>query len=193
MNFEAGDVRFVDQNGDGFINEADMVEIGDPNPDFYGRLYTTLTYKGFTLNATLTGSYGGDIFNYQRMILESGSRFMNQTVAMVNRWTCEGQVTDIPSASYGDPMQNSRFSDRWIEDGSYIRLKNVTLSYKIPVDNAIIHGITVWGAANNVVTFTKYLGSDPEFSLSNNILTQGIDRGLLPLSRNFSLGVKINL
>ncbi len=193
MNFEAGDVRFVDQNGDGFINEADMVEIGDPNPDFYGRLYTTLTYKGFTLNATLTGSYGGDIFNYQRMILESGSRFMNQTVAMVNRWTCEGQVTDIPSANYGDPMQNSRFSDRWIEDGSYIRLKNVTLSYRIPVDNAIIHGITVWGAANNVVTFTKYLGSDPEFSLSNNILTQGIDRGLLPLSRNFSLGVKINL
>ena len=118
---------------------------------------------------------------------------MNQTVAVVNRWTCEGQVTTVPNAAFGDPMGNSRFSDRWIEDGSYLRLKNVTLSYRIPINTAVLHGITIWGAANNVFTLTKYLGSDPEFSMSNNILTQGIDRGLLPQSRNFSLGVKINL
>ena len=85
------------------------------------------------------------------------------------------------------------FSDRWIEDGSYLKLKNVTLSYKLPVYNQYIKGITVWGAANNLLTLTNYLGSDPEFSTSNNILTQGIDRGLLPQSANFSLGVKINL
>ena len=90
-------------------------------------------------------------------------------------------------------MGNACFSGRWIEDGSYLRLKNVTLSYKLPVSNSYIQGITVWGAANNLFTLTNYLGADPEFSMSTNILTQGIDRGLLPQSPNFSLGVKINL
>ena len=192
-DFEAGDMKFIDMNGDKIIDDKDMVQIGDPNPDFYGRFNTQASFKGFTLSATFNYSYGGDVFNYQRMVLESGSRFMNQTVAVVNRWTCEGQVTTVPNAAFGDPMGNSRFSDRWIEDGSYLRLKNVTLSYRIPINTAVLHGITIWGAANNVFTLTKYLGSDPEFSMSNNILTQGIDRGLLPQSRNFSLGVKINL
>ncbi|MBR4842730.1 MAG: SusC/RagA family TonB-linked outer membrane protein [Bacteroidaceae bacterium] len=191
--FEAGDVKFVDMNGDAIINEKDMVKIGDPNPDFYGRLFTNLNIKNFTLSATMTYKLGGDVFNYQRMILESGSRFMNQTVAVTNHWTCEGQVTDYPKLVYGDPHQNGRFSDRWIEDGSYLRLKNVTLSYRIPVVNDYLHGITVWCAGNNLLTFTKYLGSDPEFSLSNDAYTMGIDRGLLPQSRNFSLGIKINL
>lgn len=191
--FEAGDVKFIDNTPDKMIDDKDMVQIGDPNPDLYGRFTTSLSFKGLTLSATFNAVSGNDVFNYQRMILESGSRFMNQTIAMVNRWTCEGQVTSVPSLAFEDPMGNARFSDRWIEDGSYLRLKNVTLSYKIPVNNAIIHGITVWGAANNLFTLTKYLGSDPEFSMSNNILTQGIDRGLLPQSRNFSLGVKINL
>lgn len=191
--FAAGDMHFVDQNGDGEINAKDMVKIGDPNPDFYGRFSTQASYKALTLSATFSYTYGNDVFNYQRMILESGSRFMNQTIAVVNRWTCEGQVTDVPQIEYQDKMQNSRFSDRWIEDGSYLRLKNVTLSYKVPVSNEYIKGITVWGAANNIFTLTNYLGSDPEFSMSNNMLYQGIDRGLVPQTRNFSLGVKINL
>ncbi|MBO7588011.1 MAG: SusC/RagA family TonB-linked outer membrane protein [Bacteroidaceae bacterium] len=191
--FEAGDVKFIDMNGDAIINEKDMVKIGDPNPDFYGRLFTNLNVKNLTLSATMTYKIGGDVYNYQRMILESGSRFMNQTLAVTNHWTCEGQVTDYPKLVYGDPHQNSRFSDRWIEDGSYLRLKNVTLSYRIPVVNEYLHGITVWCAGNNLLTLTRYLGSDPEFSLSNNAYTMGIDRGLVPQSRNFSLGIKINL
>jgi len=191
--FEAGDVKFVDMNGDAIINEKDMVKIGDPNPDFFGRIFTNFNVKNLTLSATMTYKVGGDIYNYQRMILESGSRFLNQTVAVTNHWTCEGQVTDYPKVVYGDPHQNGRFSDRWIEDGSYLRLKNVTLSYRIPVVNEYLHGITVWCAGNNLLTFTKYLGSDPEFSLSNDAYSMGIDRGLLPQSRNFSLGVKINL
>ncbi len=193
MDFKAGDIHFVDKNRDNVIDEKDMVKIGDPNPDLYGRIFTTLSVQRFTLSATLNYSLGNDIFNYERMVLESGSRFNNQTITMANRWRYEGQQTDIPAIAYGDPMQNSRFSDRWIEDGSYLRLRNVTLSYKLPVSNAIIQGITVWGSANNLFTITNYLGSDPEFSMSNNILTQGIDRGLLPQSRNFSLGIKINL
>lgn len=191
--FEAGDIRFIDSNNDKEINSKDMVLLGDPNPDLYGRIFSTLHVKNFALSATFTYSLGGDIYNYNRMLLESGSRFHNQTVALTNRWTCEGQVTTIPRIQYDDPLNNARFSDRWIEDGSYLRLKNVTLSYKVPYSNSYIQGITVWGAANNLFTLTNYLGSDPEFSMSTNILTQGIDRGLMPQSRNFSLGIKINL
>lgn len=191
--FVAGDMIFVDNEADGIINEKDMVQIGDPNPDFYGRIFTNVSVKNFTLSATMAYSLGGDIYNYQRMLLESGSRFMNQTVAMTNRWIAEGQVTDIPRADFGDSHQNARFSDRWIEDGSYLKLKNVTLSYRIPISSTYLQGLTVWGSANNLFTITKYLGADPEFSSSNNVLLRGIDRGLVPQSTNFSLGLKINL
>ena len=170
-----------------------MVEIGDPNPDFYGRINTKLAVKNFTLSATMAYSIGGDIYNYQRMLLESGSRFMNQSLAMTNRWTVEGQQTDVPRATFGDPHQNARFSDRWVEDGSYLKLKNVTLSYKIPIHSTYLQGVTVWGSANNLFTMTKYLGSDPEFVSGNEVLMRGIDRGLVPQSANFSLGLKINL
>lgn len=193
--FEAGDVIFVNVDGDAenLINEKDMTIIGDPNPDFYGRIFTKVGVKNLSLSATFTYSVGGDIYNYERMLLESSSRFMNQTLAGVNRWTAEGQVTDMPKAVFGDPHQNNRFSDRWIEDGSYMRLKNITLSYKIPIMSTYLQGVTVWCSANNLFTLTKYLGSDPEFSSSNNVLTRGVDRGLLPQSTNFSLGLKINL
>ena len=193
--FVAGDVKFVNVDGDAanVIDNKDMTIIGDPNPDYYGRIFTRMGLKNLTLSATFTYSMGGDIYNYERMILESGSRFMNQTVAMTNRWTAEGQVTDVPRASFGDPHDNARFSDRWIEDGSYLRLKNITLSYNIPMSNSYLQGITIWGSANNLATWTKYLGADPEFSSSNNVLTRGVDRGLLPQSTNFSLGLKINL
>ena len=191
--FEAGDVHFVDQNGDKMIDKNDMVQIGDPNPDFYGRLSTRLGMGNFSVSATFTYSVGGDIYNYERMLLESGSRFMNQSMAMTNHWMVEGQQTEVPRIVFGDPRQNARFSDRWIEDGSYMRLKNVTLSYKIPVHSTYLQGVTVWGAANNLFTMTKYLGADPEFVSGNNVLLRGIDRGLAPQSANFSLGLKINL
>lgn len=191
--FEAGDVKFVDQNGDGVINLDDRVIIGNPNPDFYGNFNTCLSYKNFSLNAIFNYSLGNDVYNYQRALLESGSSFYNQTMAMTNRWKVEGHETDIPRATYGDPKGNNRFSDRWIEDGSYIRLKDITLSYKVPVSASWLQGLTVWCAGTNLLTFTKYLGSDPEFSFSNNVLYQGIDNGLLGQSRSFHLGVKINL
>ncbi len=193
QKFVAGDMKFVDVDGNHVIDKADMVEIGDPTPDLYGRIFANFAYKRFKLNATLAYSIGGDVYNYQRMLLESGSRFMNQTVAVTNRWTAEGQVTDMPRAEFGDPHGNSRFSDRWIEDGSYLKLKNITLSYDIPIFSTYLQGLTIWGSANNLFTITNYLGSDPEFSCSNNILTRGIDRGLVPQTANFSLGLKINL
>ena len=190
---EAGDVKFVDQNGDGLISVADRVIIGNPNPDIYGNISSNLNYKNFSLSATFNYSLGNDVYNYQRALLESGSSFYNQTVAVTNRWKVEGHETDIPKATYGDPKGNNRFSDRWIEDGSYIRLKDVTLSYKIPVSASWLQGLTVWASGTNLLTFSKYLGSDPEFSFSNNVLYQGIDNGLLGQSRSFHVGVKINL
>lgn len=191
--FQAGDVRFVDLNNDGKIDDSDRTIIGNATPDIYGNIFTHVSWKNLALDVNFNYSLGGDVYNYNRRELESGSRFMNQTTALLNRWSHEGQVTDIPKATYGDPMGNSRFSDRWIEDGSYLRLKNVTLSYKLPINNTYIQGISVWAQANNLVTFSKYLGSDPEFSMSNGVLMQGIDCGLLSQSRSLLLGVKINL
>ena len=191
--FAAGDVKFIDQNGDNVINLQDRVIIGNPNPDIYGNITSNLMYKNFSLSATLNYSWGNDVYNYQRSLIESGSSFYNQTTAMTNRWRTEGDVTDVPRATYGDPKGNNRFSDRWIEDGSYIRLKDITLSYKVPVQASWLQGLTVWCAGTNLLTLTNYLGSDPEFSFSNNVLYQGIDNGLLGQSRSFQLGVKINL
>lgn len=191
--FGAGDMKFVDHVADGIINEKDMVVIGDPNPDLYGNLYSNLSYKRFTLNMNFNYSYGNDIYNYQRSQLESGSQFFNQTTALNRRWIAEGQQTDIPKATFGDPMGNSRFSDRWIEDGSYFRLRSVTLSYELPVNSVWLQGLTFWATGNNLLTFTNYLGSNPEVWSGNSVLYQGIDRGLTPQGRSVLMGIKINL
>ena len=195
-DFRAGDVHFVDQNGDGWINEADRVKIGDPNPDLYGNIFTTLNYKRFTLDVNFKYSLGNDIYNYQRMQLESGNNIWNQTTAVVNRWRGEGQITNQPRVMSTESLfwvNNERFSDRWIEDGSYLKLKQVRLSYELPISYSWLQGLSVWGEANNVFTLTKYLGSDPEVTAGNGVLYQGIDAGLLPQYRSFNLGLTINL
>ena len=118
---------------------------------------------------------------------------MNQSTALQRRWRAEGQQTDIPCITFQDPMGNSRFSDRWIEDGSYLRLKSVTLSYDLPLNSEYIQGLQFWIQANNVFTATKYLGADPEFAMTGNVIGQGIDVGRLAQSRSLVAGVKINL
>ncbi len=194
--FKAGDVIFEDINGDHEINEADKVIIGDPNPDIYGNLFLNLNWKRFTLGAVFNYSLGNDVYNYQRSVLNSGSTLYNQQVAEVGHWRYENQEATLPRVEYGDPMGNNRFSDRWIEDGSYLRLKNVQLSYVIPIPEAWqswLQGISVWAEGGNLFTLTKYTGSDPEFSVANSQLYQGIDAGTLAQGRTFSMGVKINL
>lgn len=191
--YKAGDIHFADLNGDHQITEADREFIGDPNPDIYGNIFTTLSYKHLKLDLRFNYSYGNDVYNYQRAQLESGSRFMNQTTALLRRWQVEGQQTDIPQLSFQDPMGNSRFSNRWIEDGSYLRLKTVTLSYDLPMNNEYIQGFQFWIQANNLFTLTKYLGSDPEFTMTSNVIGQGIDVGQLNQSRSIVAGIKIKL
>ncbi|MDP4270148.1 MAG: SusC/RagA family TonB-linked outer membrane protein, partial [Bacteroidota bacterium] len=192
-SFTAGDIHFVDVNKDGMIDAKDKQVIGNPNPDVYGTVSSKLTYRRLTLNTLFTYSFGNDIYNYQRSQLESGSNFYNQSTTMLSRWTGDGQHTLQPKAVYDDPEGNARFSDRWIEDGSYFRLKTVSLSYNVPLKVKFLDGLTIWASANNLLTFTKYLGSDPEFSARNSVYYQGIDNGLVPQSKSYYLGVKINL
>ena len=208
--FGAGDMHFVDTNGDGLITDGtmtfvredgtsyvpadDRVIIGDPNPDIYGNIFANFNFlQHWTLGFRFNYSVGNDVYNYQRYVLEAGHSFLNQTTAVCRRWIAEGQTTDIPQAVYGDPMGNSRFSDRWIEDGSFLKLKNVTLSYNLPITNEYFQGLTIWAAANNLFTISKYLGNDPEVSCGNASLLQGIDAGYTNPGRSFTLGIKINL
>lgn len=196
QNFTAGDVHFVDQNGDGCIDENDKVILGNPNPDFYGNIFAALNWKNFTLDMGFNFSVGNDVYNYQRSIVNSGSTFYNQQVAEVGHWRYEGHEATLPKLAYGDPMGNNRFSDRWIEDGSYLRLKNVRMSYRIPVPESWtswLQSMSVWGEAQNVFTLTRYTGNDPEFSIGNSVMYQGIDCGNLAQSRAFVVGLKINL
>jgi hypothetical protein len=142
-NFGAGDVRFVDQDGDGVITDADKVVIGNPNPDIYGNIYSSLTWKNLRLDVNFKYCLGNDIYNYQRSELEGLNTTFNQTTAALRRWTHEGQVTDMPKACYTDSelwRNNERMSDRWIEDGSFLKLKNVRLTYKIPYSNSWLLG-----------------------------------------------------
>ena len=196
QNFTAGDVHFVDQNGDGCIDEHDKKVIGNPNPDFYGNIFASLNWKRFTLDMGFNFSVGNDVFNYQRSILNAGSNFYNQQVAEMNHWRYEGHQASLPKLAFGDPMGNNRFSDRWIEDGSYLRMKNVRLTYQVPIPESWtswLQGFSVWGEAQNVFTLTEYTGNDPEFSIGNSVMYQGIDCGNIAQSRAFVLGLKINL
>jgi TonB-linked SusC/RagA family outer membrane protein len=189
-SFGAGDIRFKDINGDKIIDENDREVIGDPNPEFFGGITNRFIYKKIQLEALFTFSKGNDVFNYLRYRLESASGVENQLQSVVNRWRADGQVTNMPKATYGDPMGNSRFSNRWIEDGSYFRLRSLSLSYELPVKEGFIKNATVYAVGNNLLTFTKYMGYDPEFSASPSPFAQGIDTGLDPQFKSVTLGVK---
>ncbi|HEY6914233.1 MAG TPA: SusC/RagA family TonB-linked outer membrane protein [Paludibacter sp.] len=193
MPFTAGDMKFVDRDGNHIINEADMTVIGDPNPDFVGSFTNRLQWKRFTLNALFGFSVGNSVYNALRANLESLSNLDNQTIAAIYRWRVDGQVTNTPKAVWGDPMHNSRFSDRWIEDGSYVRLKSITLAYDLPLKTGFINSAQIYVTGNNLLTFTKYLGYDPEFSTGVSPLYYGIDSGVSAQPRTILVGIKVGL
>ena len=184
-----GDIRFKDLNNDGVINENDRTVIGDPNPDWLFSMVNTFSWKGFDLSVYLQGVAGNDIFNANSISTEGMSSAHNQTASVKYRWVGYGTSTVMPRAVYGDPNHNARISDRFVEDGSYLRLKNITLSYtfpakwtqKISVDNA-----RIYLSCENVATLTRYSGFDPEVGIN------GIDGNRYPISRTFSLGVNFN-
>jgi hypothetical protein len=145
------------------------------------------------MDALLTFSSGNDIYNYTRRILVSQSGYENQLQVVNNRWRAQGQVTDVPRAEYGDPAGNSRFSDRWIEDGSYLRLRTISVTYNLPISGKGIKSARIYVTGNNVFTITNYLGYDPEFSTNGNVFSQGTDIGLEPQFRTIQLGIRLGL
>ncbi len=182
-----GDIRFKDLNNDGVINDKDRAIIGNPNPKFTFSLNNTFTYKNFDLTIFLQGSYGNDILNANRMYTESMSVIQNQSTAVLGRWTGAGTSNDMPRAIFGDPNQNSRVSDRYVEDGSYVKLKNINLSYTLPkgVFGENFKMVKIFVSAQNLVTWTKYSGFDPEVPVN------GIDNGTYPLTRTVSFGLNV--
>jgi hypothetical protein len=188
----AGDIRFIDIEGNHIIDEEDKQIIGDPNPDFTGLLFTRIFIKGFTFDASIYFCYGNEVYNFVRHQLESFKNHYNQTQLALNRWQTEGQETDVPRAVWNDPIGNSRFSDRWIEDGSFIRLKSVTLGYDIPSVRGI-KDLQVFITGENLLTLTNYLGMDPEFGYFGNTLNKGIDMGLMPQTMKIYAGIKLGL
>jgi hypothetical protein len=190
--FVAGDVHFYDKTGDGIIDNQDREVIGSATPDFYGSFFTRFEYKQFALDMTFAYSVGNDAYNAVRRITESGNSFANQAKSVNRRWLMEGQQTDMPRVQYNDRVGNNAFSDRWIEDASYLKLRDVTFSYtwQKPLWN-FIQGGTAFITGQNLITFTKYLGLDPEFSYSYSPMMQGVDYAKATAPRAVKVGVNL--
>ena len=196
--FQAGDAIFEDISGpngepDHVINNYDKTVIGSSIPSSFGGLFTSFSYKRWTLGAIIQFVYGNEIFNYLRYKNEQMTGLENQSQDVLNRWQYDGQETDVPRALWNDPVGNSAFSNRWIEDGSYMRLKNISLSYRIPNQFLVFTNAEFYISASNIFTLSKYLGYDPEFGFSQLQIHQGIDYGMAPQSRQFIAGIRIGL
>lgn len=193
LKFQAGDVRFIDSNNDHIIDYNDKQIIGNPFPDFSGGFSSEFTYQNVSLRAHFTFSYGNDVYSNVRMNMESMKDYSNQTTAVLNRWVYDGQDTDIPRLAYNDPIGNSSFSDRWIEDGSYLRLSELRFTYKVPKKFLMFRNASFYVSGNNLFTLTKYLGYDPEFAYSTAFYGRGADYGMVPQYRSIFVGFRVGL
>lgn len=197
-NTSAGDIRFVDINNDGVINNDDKTYIGNPTPDKIYGFTGSLDYKNFDLSTFFQGVSGNKIFNASVRYDKIGG---NRPSSILNRWTGEGTSTTEPKVSLTDPNQNARVSDRFIEDGSFLRMKNIQLGYTLPkalLERMKFDKLRVYVSAQNLLTWTKYSGFDPEIGATGsdettgtNDLDIGIDRGFYPASRTFLGGIQL--
>jgi len=209
-----GDYIFKDVNNDGVINEKDRDYIGNPAPDFTFGVGNTFSFQGFDINILLTGSYGNDVVNYQRRWLENPRENTNLLTSALGYAQLElidptgpndyrnVQITGgdpyMPriAASSAASSSNYRFSDRFVEDGSYVRVKNISIGYNLPkslYSKWGISNIKVYSNAQNVLTFTKYKGYDPEVgSINQDALLSGIDNGRYPSPMITTLGLNVN-
>ena len=192
QRFQAGDIHYDDTNNDGVIDSDDRVVIGSATPDFFGSFFSRFEYKNFALDLTFAYSFGNDAYNAVRRVSESSSDFSNQATSVNRRWLMEGQNTDMPRVRYNDRIGNNAFSDRWIEDASYVKLRDITFSYSWnkPLWNFIQSG-TIFVTGQNLLCFTDYLGLDPEFSYSYSSLMQGVDYAKATAPRSVKLGVNL--
>ena len=183
-----GSLKYKDLNGNGIFDTNDRSAIGDPNPDFTFGFTNQFKYKGLYLDVLITGSQGNDIFNASRLDLELMNDFKNQSVAVLDRWTTPGQITNIPKAKDADALH---ISDRFVEDGSYVKLKAVTLGYNFKNAFKGVSNLNVYVTGQNLHTWTNYSGFDPEVNAySGTPGVIGIDYGTYPQVRTFIFGIK---
>lgn len=190
---QPGDEKYKDLDGDGNISGGDKTIIGNALPTHFGGFGNTFTYKNFQLSAFLQWSYGNDILNANRLVFEQMDRpNQNQLATTLNRWTPENQDTDMFRAG-GQGFED--ISSRIVEDGSYLRLKTVNLSYKLSkdvVEKLKMNSIELYLSGQNLITWTNYSGFDPEVSVENSLITPGIDYSAYPKHRIFSFGVNVS-
>ena len=192
-----GDVVYADKNFDGEITTDDRTKVGNPHPDFIGGITNTFGYKGIDLNIFFQGSYGNDMFNGSRLFLESLQGGDNQLAIVNRRWQKPGDITPIPDAT-SDPVRaasNKRVSSRFIEDGSYLRLKNLTLGYSFNKEllrSKKISGLRIYFSGQNLLTFTNYSGLDPEVNYrGNENAVIGTDFFTYPQARAYTFGLNL--
>ncbi|MBO5499730.1 MAG: TonB-dependent receptor [Bacteroidales bacterium] len=189
---ETGMIMYEDYNKDGKINNSDKQYIGNANPLFTGGMTNTLSWKGLSLSVLMTASVGNDIYNASKIDMMSMLTGANQIKDVVRRWRVPGMITDVPKAGEVD---NLKTSSRWIEDGSYLKIKNITLAYDIKhpaLKRANIARIQPYITLDNMITFTKYSGYDPEMSQYTSATSMGVDWGTYPCVRSVVFGVNID-
>lgn len=189
---ETGMIIYEDYNGDGKISNADKHYIGDANPLFTAGLTNSVSWKGLSLSVLMTASVGNDIYNASMIDLVGMCSGANQITDVLRRWRVPGQITDIPKSN---EIDNLKTSTRWIEDGSYLKIKNITLSYNIThpaLKKANIARIQPYITLDNMITFTNYSGYDPEMSQYTSATSMGIDWGTYPCVRSVVFGVNID-
>jgi TonB-linked SusC/RagA family outer membrane protein len=187
---QPGDVRFVDVNGDGYVNDNDRTMIGKGMPDWTAGLTMSADWKGIDLTLFFQGSFGNDVFDY---CMRGDIPAQNRPGWVLDRWIGEGTSNRIPRMTNANPNQNWRSSDLWVKDGSFVRLKTAQLGYTFPakwMKVVFIKNFRVYVAGENLLTFTKYEGFDPEMA-SDGYTTIGVDRGIYPQSRTITLGASI--
>jgi TonB-dependent starch-binding outer membrane protein SusC len=193
-----GDIRFKDLNADGKIDGTDRTFLGSYLPKFSYGLNWGGTYKNFDFAVYLQGVNGNKIYNGVKVIGQGMLRLFNATTDVLDAWTPQNTDTDVPRAVSGDPNQNTRTSDRFIEDGSYLRIKNISIGYTFSseslkqISNNVVSRVRIYVSSQNLLTFTKYTGFDPEVaSRGNNLLNNGIDFGQYPQARTVLFGVNL--
>jgi TonB-linked SusC/RagA family outer membrane protein len=191
-----GDVKWADISGDKRITADDRDIIGNNQPDFIYGLTNSFSYKGFDLNIAIQGTQGGKILNLSRRFFENLEGSQNQLTTVLNRWRSETEPGDgkTPRANASTTGQSNAVSSRWVEDGSYLRIQNITLGYKLPVsliNRLKLQQIRIYLSVQNLYTWSKYLGYNPEVSNYEGPLTGGVDYGSFPLARTMSAGINI--
>ena len=200
---QVGDIRYKDWNGDGKINTDDQHDVGSPFPDFTFGVRLGGEWNNFDFNLFFDGMVGNKIYNYPRYRLESGNFNGNMSTVLANSWRPDNQNTDIPRFSKTDGADNKwAYSDRWLENGSYMRLKTLDIGYTLPKNltkKVKLENVRIYTSMENLFTLTKYSGYTPDLGESTvagvdyNVFSRGIDQGRYPLPRTISFGIQVNL